>query len=157
MRPDVKTASGTIPGWGESPATKQPDPGIFPGCVESEVKAGMNTDAWFYSRWQRDGSVSRFMIGPGLALYRVEEIKLIGGSLFVASTLDTGELVGQFESEQNAQRACARCFAQKREVRSASGSGNGLKGLSPGDWHPQRYGGGLSSCSLPKGVPNTGR
>jgi hypothetical protein len=80
----------------------------------------MNTNAGLYPRWQRDGAVSRLMIEPGLALYRVEEIKLIGGSLFVASTVDTRELVGQFESEQNAQRACVRCFAQRAKVRSAT-------------------------------------
>ena len=32
----------------------------------------------------------------------------------IASALDTGELVGQFESEDNAKQACARNFAQRR-------------------------------------------
>ena len=61
--------------------------------------------------------MSRFLVAPGMAMYRVEEFRLLGGSLFVASTLDTGELVGQFESEQNARQACARDFARKKKAR----------------------------------------
>jgi hypothetical protein len=37
-------------------------------------------------------------IGPDFAFYEVKELPLIGGPLFVASALDTRELIGQFES-----------------------------------------------------------
>ena len=73
----------------------------------------------FDPHWERHGPVSRFLIAPGLAVYRVEEVRLLGGSLFVASTLDTGELVGQFESEQNARHACARHLAHKKKPGTA--------------------------------------
>jgi hypothetical protein len=56
----------------------------------------MNTAA--YPRWEHAGSVSRLMIGPDFAVYEVKELPLIGGPLFVASALDTRELIGQFES-----------------------------------------------------------
>ena len=74
----------------------------------------MSTDASRYPRWEREGAVSRFLIGPGFSFYEIKELKLIGGSLFVASALDTMDLIGQFESEQNAERACARDFAQRQ-------------------------------------------
>jgi hypothetical protein len=70
-----------------------------------------------YPRWERQGRVSRFCLGPGLPIYEVKECALIGGALFVASTLDTAELIGQFESEHNAQRACARDYAQRAKAR----------------------------------------
>jgi hypothetical protein len=76
----------------------------------------MTTSFPFEPHWERHGPVSQFLIAPGRAVYRVEECRLLGGSLFVASTLDTGELVGQFESEHNARQACARDLAQKRKA-----------------------------------------
>jgi hypothetical protein len=80
----------------------------------------MNTNASAYPRWERAGSVSRFLLGPEFALYEVKELPLIGGSLFVASALDTRELLGQFESEQNAKQACARDFAQRAKAGKAT-------------------------------------
>ena len=79
----------------------------------------MNTSPSFEPHWERHGPLSRFLIAPGLAAYRVEEVRLIGGSLFVASTLDTGELVGQFESENNARQACARDYARRAKAGKA--------------------------------------
>jgi hypothetical protein len=67
-----------------------------------------------YPRWEHAGPVSRFMIGPDFAFYEVKERPLIGGSLFVASALDTLELIGQFESKDHAQQACARDFTRRR-------------------------------------------
>ena len=90
----------------------------------------MNTNASAYPRWERAGPVSRFLLGPEFAFYEIKELQLIGGSLFVASALDTRELLGQFESEHNARQACARDFAQRKK------SGGGLPtdggGLTPG-------------------------
>jgi hypothetical protein len=67
-----------------------------------------------YPRWEHAGPVSRFLIGPDFAFYEVKERPLIGGSLFVASALDTRELIGQFESKAHAQQACARDFARRK-------------------------------------------
>jgi hypothetical protein len=53
------------------------------------------------------------VVGPSLPIYQIEEIKLIGGSMFVASASDKANLVGQFESEKNAKEACKRDFADK--------------------------------------------
>src|SRR5258708_11008935 len=39
----------------------------------------MNTNGSVYPRWEREGGVSRFFIGPSLSVYQVEEIELIGG------------------------------------------------------------------------------
>src|SRR5690349_23273329 len=75
---------------------------------DPQPKTRVSTNASFYPRWERHGSVSRFLLGPGLVAYRVEELDLLGGSLFVATALDTGDLVGQFESEHNACQACTR-------------------------------------------------
>ena len=49
-----------------------------------------------------------------MSVYRVEKVRLLGGALFVASTLATGELVGQFESEHHARQACD--FAQRKKA-----------------------------------------
>ena len=76
----------------------------------------MATNPPLYPHWQREGRVSRFYLGPGLSVYEVEEIELIGGALFVASTLDTRNLVGQFESEKNAKQACARDFREREKA-----------------------------------------
>lgn len=74
----------------------------------------MSTNATVYPRWEHTGPVSRFMIGPDFAFYEIKELSLIGGSLFVASALDTLEMLGQFESKDHAQQACARDFAQRK-------------------------------------------
>jgi hypothetical protein len=79
----------------------------------------MNTNGCFYPRWERKGAVSRFLIGPEFSFYEIKELKLIGGSLFVASALDTMELIGQFESEKNAEQACTRDFAQRKKAGEA--------------------------------------
>jgi hypothetical protein len=68
----------------------------------------MPTNPALYPRWERHGHLSRFYLGPGLPIYEVEKRALLGGALFVACAVDTAELVGQFESEYHAQRACAR-------------------------------------------------
>jgi hypothetical protein len=73
----------------------------------------MSTNETVYPRWEREDRVSRFFIGPSLPIYQVEEIKLIGGSMFLASTSDKSNLVGQFESERNAKEACKRAFVEK--------------------------------------------
>jgi hypothetical protein len=39
-------------------------------------------------------------------------------SLFVASALDTLELIGQFESKSHAEQACARDFARRKAAGS---------------------------------------
>jgi hypothetical protein len=75
----------------------------------------MSTNPSAYPHWEHTDPVSRFMIGPDFAFYQVKELQLIGGSLFVASALDTMELLGQFESENHAEQVCARDFA-KREA-----------------------------------------
>ena len=67
-----------------------------------------------YLGWEHAGPVSRFLIGPDFAFYEVKGRPLIGGSLFVASALDTRELIGQFESKAHAQQACARDFARRK-------------------------------------------
>jgi hypothetical protein len=54
-----------------------------------------------------------------LAVYEVKEFALIGGALFVASAVDTAELIGQFESEQNARQACARDFVERQKAGQA--------------------------------------
>jgi len=69
-----------------------------------------------YPRWERQGRLSRFYLGPGLPIYEVEERALLGGALFVASAVDTAELIGQFESEHNAQQACARDYARRAKA-----------------------------------------
>ena len=57
---------------------------------------------------------------------RSKNARCSGGALFVASAVDTAELVGQFESEHNAQRACARDYAQRAKAgRAIPGSKNG--------------------------------
>ena len=73
-----------------------------------------------YPRWERHGRLSRFYLGPGLPLYEVEERTLLGGTLFVASAVDTAELVGQFESEHHAQQACARDHARRAKAGRAT-------------------------------------
>ena len=86
----------------------------------------MHTNPAPYPRWERHGHVSRFYLGPGLPLYQVKECALIGGALFVASAVDTAELIGQFESEHHAQRACARDYARRAKAgRAIPGSKNG--------------------------------
>jgi hypothetical protein len=56
----------------------------------------------------------------------VKELALIGGALFVASAVDTAELVGQFESEPHTQQACARDYARRAKAgRSTQGSKDG--------------------------------
>jgi hypothetical protein len=76
----------------------------------------MATNPSLYPHWEREGRVSRFFLGPGLSVYEVEELELIGGSLFVASASDTRALVGQFESEKNAKQACARDFLEREKA-----------------------------------------
>jgi hypothetical protein len=75
----------------------------------------MNMNGLVYPRWEREGRVSRFFGDPSLSLYRVEEIDLIGGSIFAASVSGRADLVGQFESEKNAKEACARDFAKTQK------------------------------------------
>ena len=70
--------------------------------------------------------MSRFFIGPSLPIYQVEEIRLIGGSMFVASAPDKSDLLGQFESERNAKEACIRDFADKNADPAAEPVGWGL-------------------------------
>ena len=75
----------------------------------------MNTNGLAYPRWEREGRVSRFFVGPSLSVYQVEEIELIGGSIFVVSASDKADLVGQFESEKNAKEACVRDLAHREK------------------------------------------
>jgi len=85
----------------------------------------MSTNETVYPRWEREDRVSRFLIGPSLPIYQVEEIKLIGGSMFLASTSDKSNLVGQFESERNAKEACKRAFVEKSTGPAIETSGGG--------------------------------
>jgi hypothetical protein len=73
----------------------------------------MSMNGSVYPRWEREDRVSRFFVGPSLPIYQIQEIPLIGGSMFVASASDKANLVGQFESEKNAKEACKRDFADK--------------------------------------------
>jgi hypothetical protein len=66
-----------------------------------------------YPRWEREDRVSRFFVRPSLPIYQIQEIPLIGESMFVAFASDKANLVGQFESEKNAKEACKRDFADK--------------------------------------------
>ena len=81
----------------------------------------MTANASLYPRWERQGSVSRFLVGPDHSVYEIEELELIGGSIFVAFASDTTDLVGQFESEQNAKQACARDFTKRQTAGHARG------------------------------------
>ena len=81
----------------------------------------MNVNASLYPRWERQGAVSRFLLGPNRSVYQIEEMDLIGGSIFVALASDTTDLIGQFESEQNARQACARDFAKRQTAGRANG------------------------------------
>ncbi|MBV8329837.1 MAG: hypothetical protein JOZ61_05145 [Verrucomicrobia bacterium] len=87
----------------------------------------MSTNELTYPRWEREDRVSRFLIGPSLPIYQIEEIKLIGGSMFLASASDKSNLIGQFESEKNAKEACKRDFVDKNEDPAAETVGWGLK------------------------------
>ena len=86
----------------------------------------MITNGLAYPRWEREGRVSRFFVGPSLSVYQVEEIELIGGSMFAASAGDKADLVGQFESEKNAKEACARDFAHREKDSGGDIAGWGL-------------------------------
>jgi hypothetical protein len=86
----------------------------------------MSTNESVYPRWEREDQVSRFLIGPSLPIYQIEEIRLIGGSLFIASSSDKSNLVGQFESERNAKEACQRDFTDKNTDPAAEPVGWGL-------------------------------
>jgi hypothetical protein len=86
----------------------------------------MSTNESVYPRWEREDRVSRFFIGPSLPIYQVEEIKLIGGSMFLASATEKSNLVGQFESEKNAKEACKRDFVDKNSDPAADPVGWGL-------------------------------
>jgi hypothetical protein len=87
----------------------------------------MSTNESVYPRWEREDRVSRFFIGPSLPIYQIEEIKLIGGSMFLASSAPDGSnLIGQFESERNAKEACKRDFADKNSDPAAEPVGWGL-------------------------------
>ena len=86
----------------------------------------MSTNESVYPRWEREDRVSRFFISPSLPIYQIEEIALIGGSMFIASASDKSNLVGQFESERNAKEACKRDFADKNNDPAAEAVGWGL-------------------------------
>jgi hypothetical protein len=86
----------------------------------------MNTNESGYPRWEREDRVSRFFIGPSLPIYQIQEIELIGGSMYIASASDKAILVGQFESERNAKEACKRDFADKNNDPAAEAVGWGL-------------------------------
>ena len=91
-----------------------------------QPKEYMSANESIYPRWEREDRVSRFFIGPSLPIYQIEEIKLIGGSMFLASESDKLNLVGQFESERNAKEACKRDFADKNSDPAAEAVGWGL-------------------------------
>jgi hypothetical protein len=87
----------------------------------------MSTNESVYPRWEREDRVSRYFTGPSLPIYQIEEIKLIGGSMFVASSAsDAVNLIGQFESERNAKEACKRDLADKSRDPAAETVGWGL-------------------------------
>jgi hypothetical protein len=86
----------------------------------------MSTNGLVYPRWEREDRMSRFFVSPSSPIYQIEEIELIGGSLFVAYGLDKGSLVGQFESEKNAKEACKRDLADKENNPAAKTVGWGL-------------------------------
>jgi hypothetical protein len=76
----------------------------------------MNVNASLYPRWERQGTVSRFLLEPDRSAYEIEQMELIGGSMFVAFASGTTDLLGQFESEQNAKQACARDFTRRQSA-----------------------------------------
>jgi hypothetical protein len=86
----------------------------------------MSTNESVYPRWEREDRVSRFFISPSLPIYQIEEIELIGGSMFIASASDKSNLIGQFESERNAKEACKRDFVDKSDDPAAETVGWGL-------------------------------
>ena len=86
----------------------------------------MSTNESVYPRWERENRVSRFFIGPSLPIYQIEEIDLIGGSMFIASASDKSNLIGQFESERNAKEACKRDFVEKSNDPATEAVGWGL-------------------------------
>jgi hypothetical protein len=86
----------------------------------------MSTNEAVYPRWERENRVSRFFVGPSLPIYQIEEIDLIGGSMFIASASDKSNLIGQFESERNAKEACKRDFVDKSNDPAAEAVGWGL-------------------------------
>ena len=86
----------------------------------------MSTNEPVYPRWEREDRVSRFFISPSLPIYQIEEIALIGGSMFIASAADKSNLIGQFESERNAKEACKRDLADKNSDPAAEPVGWGL-------------------------------
>jgi hypothetical protein len=86
----------------------------------------MNTDEPVYPYWQREGPTSRFFVSPAVSVYQVEEVKLIGGSMFAASVLGRTDLLGQFESEKNAKDACLRDLAEAQRDPGEEKEGWGL-------------------------------
>jgi hypothetical protein len=88
----------------------------------------MSTNGLVYPHWEREDQISRFFVSPSLPIYQIEEIELIGGSLFVAHGLDKdkGSFVGQFESEKHAKEACKRDLADKEKKPAAKTVGWGL-------------------------------
>ena len=86
----------------------------------------MNTNGLAYPRWEREGPVSRFFVGPSVSVYQVEEIELIGGSIFVVSASGKADLVGQFESEKSAKEACVRNLADREKHLGEEIAGWGL-------------------------------
>ena len=82
----------------------------------------MSTNESVYPRWEREGRVSRFFIGPSLTIYQIDR----GRSMFVTSASDKADLVGQFESERNAKEACKRDFVDKSNDPAVATVGWGL-------------------------------
>jgi hypothetical protein len=65
-------------------------------------------------------------LGRACPFTKSKNARCSGGALFVASAVDTAELLGQFESEHNAQQACARDYARRAKAgRSPQGSKGG--------------------------------
>ena len=86
----------------------------------------MSTNELVYPRWEREDRVSRFFISPSLPIYQIQEIALIGGSMFIASASDKSNLIGQFESERNAKEACKRDFVDRSDDPAVETAGWGL-------------------------------
>jgi hypothetical protein len=76
----------------------------------------MNVNASLYPRWERQGTVSRFWLEPNHSVYEIEKVELIGGSIFIAFASEPTDLIGQFESEQNAKQACTRDFSRRQSA-----------------------------------------
>ena len=81
------------------------------GDIAGTPKEYMNTNGSVYPRWEREGRVSRFFVGPSLSVYQVEEIELTGINVRRICVGQSG-FSWPIRIRENAKEACARDFAE---------------------------------------------